>query len=99
MNKRREQGGSVSSELRNKQREASEKVQEINKEMRELKTKIQVSVAVYVNAEWFESDLLVEEIVGSASILVFIMMLHIAVLLISVTDISVFRFPKKRKNS
>ena len=52
-----------------------------------------------VHAEWFESDLFGEEIVGSASILVFIMMLHIAVLLISVTDISVFRFPKKRKNS
>lgn len=42
MNKRREQSGSVSSELRAQQREASEKVQEISKEMRELKSKLQV---------------------------------------------------------
>lgn len=42
INKRREQSGTVSNEMRAQQREASEKVQEISKELRELKSKIQV---------------------------------------------------------
>jgi len=43
MNKRREQSGTISNEMRAQQREASEKVQEISKELRELKSKIQAS--------------------------------------------------------
>lgn len=42
LTKKREQSGNVSNDLREHQREASEKVQGISKEIRELKSRLQV---------------------------------------------------------